>query len=155
MTYWANIATRYLWMVILYCIWHEDMRYINQCGETFGFISPFCTCGGTLFVSVQRRFLFPVRVTVPFVVHVTDSPAFVSQPHFYNADPVLLDYVLGLGPSEEKHETFIEIHPVSAHTHKHTLSHVTFLWGISEWNRIFDRERDGMTCNKGLQPELT
>ncbi|XP_026210998.1 scavenger receptor class B member 1 isoform X5 [Anabas testudineus] len=42
-----------------------------------------------------------------------NSPVFISQPHFFNADPVLLDYVLGLHPSEEEHETFIEIHPLT------------------------------------------
>ncbi|KAK2818612.1 hypothetical protein Q5P01_024173 [Channa striata] len=42
-----------------------------------------------------------------------DSPVFISQAHFYNADPVLLDYVQGLSPSEEKHGLFIDIHPLT------------------------------------------
>uniref|UniRef100_A0A4W6F2A6 Scavenger receptor class B member 1 n=1 Tax=Lates calcarifer TaxID=8187 RepID=A0A4W6F2A6_LATCA len=40
-----------------------------------------------------------------------NSPVFISHPHFYNADPVLLDYVQGLSPNEDKHGLFIDIHP--------------------------------------------
>ncbi|XP_075996074.1 scavenger receptor class B member 1 isoform X2 [Genypterus blacodes] len=39
------------------------------------------------------------------------SPVFISQPHFFNADPVLLDFVQGLSPNEEEHGLFIDIHP--------------------------------------------
>ncbi|KAJ4923361.1 hypothetical protein JOQ06_029575, partial [Pogonophryne albipinna] len=41
------------------------------------------------------------------------SPVFISHPHFYNADPVLLDYVQGLNPTEEEHGLFIDIHPMT------------------------------------------
>lgn len=50
-----------------------------------------------------------------------DSPVFISHPHFFNADPVLLDYVLGLHPNEDEHGLFIDIHPVSAHTLAYTI----------------------------------
>lgn len=40
-----------------------------------------------------------------------NSPVFISHPHFFNADPVLLDYVQGLRPTEEEHGLFIDIHP--------------------------------------------
>lgn len=40
-----------------------------------------------------------------------NSPVFISHPHFFNADPVLLDYVQGLHPTEEEHGLFIDIHP--------------------------------------------
>ncbi|KAG7464202.1 scavenger receptor class B member 1 isoform X1, partial [Solea senegalensis] len=40
-----------------------------------------------------------------------NSPVFISHPHFYNADPVLLDYVQGLSPNEDEHGLFIDIHP--------------------------------------------
>lgn len=50
----------------------------------------------------------------------SDSPVFISHPHFFNADPVLLDYVQGLKPTEEEHGLFIDIHPVSAYTHTRT-----------------------------------
>ncbi|XP_047228818.1 scavenger receptor class B member 1 isoform X3 [Girardinichthys multiradiatus] len=42
-----------------------------------------------------------------------NSPVFISHPHFFNADPVLLDYVLGLHPTEEEHGLFIDIHPLT------------------------------------------
>uniref|UniRef100_A0A4W5MI06 Scavenger receptor class B member 1 n=1 Tax=Hucho hucho TaxID=62062 RepID=A0A4W5MI06_9TELE len=41
----------------------------------------------------------------------SNSPVFISHPHFYNADPVLLDYVQGLQPAEDEHGLFIDIHP--------------------------------------------
>ncbi|XP_064799134.1 scavenger receptor class B member 1-like isoform X3 [Oncorhynchus masou masou] len=41
----------------------------------------------------------------------SNSPVFISHPHFYNADPVLLDYVHGLQPTEDQHGLFIDIHP--------------------------------------------
>ncbi|XP_028830821.1 scavenger receptor class B member 1 isoform X2 [Denticeps clupeoides] len=40
-----------------------------------------------------------------------NSPVFMSHPHFYNADPALLNTVIGLSPSEEEHGLFIDIHP--------------------------------------------
>uniref|UniRef100_A0A3B4AWG5 Scavenger receptor class B member 1 n=1 Tax=Periophthalmus magnuspinnatus TaxID=409849 RepID=A0A3B4AWG5_9GOBI len=40
-----------------------------------------------------------------------NSPMFISHPHFFNADPVLLDFVQGLAPTEEEHGLFIDIHP--------------------------------------------
>ncbi|XP_049324456.1 scavenger receptor class B member 1 isoform X1 [Astyanax mexicanus] len=39
------------------------------------------------------------------------SPVFISHPHFYNADPALLETVNGLSPNEEEHGLFIDIHP--------------------------------------------
>lgn len=40
-----------------------------------------------------------------------NSPVFISHPHFFNADPVLLDFVRGLAPTEREHGLFIDIHP--------------------------------------------
>lgn len=43
----------------------------------------------------------------------TDSPIMLSFPHFYLADPALRDAVEGISPPEkEKHELFIDVHPV-------------------------------------------
>ncbi|XP_056322563.1 scavenger receptor class B member 1 isoform X2 [Danio aesculapii] len=39
------------------------------------------------------------------------SPTFISQPHFYNADPQLLDTVSGLSPMKMNTALFIDIHP--------------------------------------------
>lgn len=41
------------------------------------------------------------------------APLFLSHPHFYNADPVLAEAVLGLHPNPEEHSLFLDIHPVS------------------------------------------
>ncbi|KAM9455362.1 scavenger receptor class B member 1 isoform 2-T2 [Clarias gariepinus] len=40
-----------------------------------------------------------------------NSPMFISHPHFYNADPALLQTVNGLSPNEHDHGLFIDIHP--------------------------------------------
>ncbi|XP_065707773.1 scavenger receptor class B member 1 [Patagioenas fasciata] len=42
-----------------------------------------------------------------------DAPMFISHPHFYNADPSLLDAVEGLQPSKDKHGLFLDIHPMT------------------------------------------
>jgi len=39
------------------------------------------------------------------------SPIFMSWPHFYQADPKLLDDVVGLKPEKEKHEFFMDLQP--------------------------------------------
>lgn len=39
------------------------------------------------------------------------APAFVSFPHYFNADPFLLDQVKGLSPNEEKHAFVMDIVP--------------------------------------------
>ncbi|XP_072443677.1 scavenger receptor class B member 1 isoform X2 [Chiloscyllium punctatum] len=59
----------------------------------------FCPCreSGVLNVSTCRH----------------NSQVFISQPHFYNADPVLWKAVDGLNPNEEDHALFIEIHPLT------------------------------------------
>nr|AAC23892.1 type II pneumocyte CD36-related class B scavenger receptor [Rattus norvegicus] len=41
------------------------------------------------------------------------APLFLSQPHFYNADPVLSEAVLGLNPDPREHSLFLDIHPVT------------------------------------------
>jgi scavenger receptor class B, member 1 len=36
----------------------------------------------------------------------------VSQPHFFNGDPSLLNEVEGMNPDEQKHQTYAIIQPV-------------------------------------------
>lgn len=38
---------------------------------------------------------------------------FISHPHFYNADPTLVNAVEGLHPSKDQHALFLDVHPVS------------------------------------------
>uniref|UniRef100_A0A1Y1K1C6 Scavenger receptor class B member 1 n=1 Tax=Photinus pyralis TaxID=7054 RepID=A0A1Y1K1C6_PHOPY len=42
------------------------------------------------------------------------TPAFVSLPHFYGADPTYLSRVEGLHPEKDKHEMYITLEPVSS-----------------------------------------
>ncbi|XP_027325779.3 scavenger receptor class B member 1 isoform X2 [Anas acuta] len=41
-----------------------------------------------------------------------NAPMFISHPHFYNADPSLVNAVEGLNPSKEHHALFLDVHPV-------------------------------------------
>ncbi|XP_066055722.1 scavenger receptor class B member 1 isoform X1 [Chamaea fasciata] len=42
-----------------------------------------------------------------------NAPMFISHPHFYNADPSLVDAVEGLHPSKEQHGLFLDVHPMT------------------------------------------
>ncbi|OXB58758.1 hypothetical protein ASZ78_012354 [Callipepla squamata] len=42
-----------------------------------------------------------------------NAPMFISHPHFYNADPSLVDAVEGLHPSKEEHALFLDVHPMT------------------------------------------
>ncbi|XP_007489698.2 scavenger receptor class B member 1 isoform X3 [Monodelphis domestica] len=42
-----------------------------------------------------------------------NAPMFLSQPHFFNADPVLVESVTGLHPNKDEHSLFLEVHPVT------------------------------------------
>ncbi|XP_054158404.1 scavenger receptor class B member 1-like [Oppia nitens] len=42
----------------------------------------------------------------------TFSPIAITQPHFLNADPIIQQSVRGLKPVYDKHQTFLDIHPV-------------------------------------------
>ncbi|NXY91127.1 SCRB1 protein, partial [Alcedo cyanopectus] len=42
-----------------------------------------------------------------------NAPMFISHPHFYNADPSLVDAVEGLHPSKEQHALFLDVHPMT------------------------------------------
>lgn len=41
------------------------------------------------------------------------APVYISNPHFYLADPELLDAVVGLKPNQSIHESYFKIQPVS------------------------------------------
>lgn len=38
---------------------------------------------------------------------------YISNPHFFNADKEVLESVEGMMPDNEKHETYLDIDPVS------------------------------------------
>ena len=42
-----------------------------------------------------------------------DPPVVLSPPHFYQSDKSLLEAVHGLNPEKSKHETYVDIEPVS------------------------------------------
>ncbi|NXW40399.1 SCRB1 protein, partial [Nyctiprogne leucopyga] len=42
-----------------------------------------------------------------------NAPMFLSHPHFYNADPSLVDAVEGLHPSKDQHALFLDVHPMT------------------------------------------
>lgn len=44
---------------------------------------------------------------------VSDAPVYLSFPHFYKADPNLMEPFEGLKPVKEKHENYMKIQPVS------------------------------------------
>lgn len=45
--------------------------------------------------------------------HSSGAPVYISNPHFYLADPTLLDAVEGLKPNQSIHESYFKIQPVS------------------------------------------
>lgn len=48
------------------------------------------------------------------MLNVADSPVMLSFPHFYLADPKLLEAVEGISPPDpEKHQLYIDVQPVS------------------------------------------
>lgn len=48
-----------------------------------------------------------------FSIIYLGAPVFISNPHFYNANPKFLKEVEGLNPQKELHETYFKIQPVS------------------------------------------
>lgn len=48
-----------------------------------------------------------------FSIFISDIPAAVSLPHFYNSDPSLVEGVIGMNPVQEKHDSLIALQPVN------------------------------------------
>jgi hypothetical protein len=42
------------------------------------------------------------------------APMLSSFPHFYQADKSLLEYIDGMEPKKELHDSYIDLHPVSS-----------------------------------------
>lgn len=47
------------------------------------------------------------------VFFFSDAPVYLSYPHFYDADPTLLEPFEGLKPDKKRHETYFYIQDVS------------------------------------------
>ena len=54
-----------------------------------------------------------VSIITEIIPKISAAPVYLSFPHFYKADPKLLDAVEGLKPNPEIHETYFKIQPVS------------------------------------------
>lgn len=66
----------------------------------------------------------------------TDAPVYLSFPHFYEADPVLLEPFIGLKPDKEKHETYFKIQPVSNIVKIHFPSSLNYLKPMETEKRL-------------------
>jgi len=57
------------------------------------------------------------QLATPFGVlnltRATGLPLYASHPHFYDADPALLEAVVGLDPIRSKHNTYLDVEPRS------------------------------------------
>lgn len=47
-----------------------------------------------------------------YIYSTTGAPVYISNPHFYQSDPSLLEAVEGLKPNKTLHDTFFKIQPV-------------------------------------------
>lgn len=47
------------------------------------------------------------------ILFILGAPVYLSFPHFYKADPKLLDAIEGLKPIEKLHGSYFKIQPVS------------------------------------------
>uniref|UniRef100_A0A023FTG2 Putative plasma membrane glycoprotein cd36 n=1 Tax=Amblyomma parvum TaxID=251391 RepID=A0A023FTG2_AMBPA len=71
-----------------------DRREENRC---FCLTSPVCPKSGITHVSACRK----------------GAPIVLSSPHFYQGDEDFVRAVHGLRPNKERHETFLDIHPLT------------------------------------------
>lgn len=46
------------------------------------------------------------------LLSIAGAPVYISNPHFYLADPNLLEEVEGLSPNKSLHESYFKIQPV-------------------------------------------
>lgn len=62
-------------------------------------------------------------------IRFAGAPVYISNPHFYLADPELLDAVEGLKPNKSIHESYFKIQPVICGTHS-SFASMQFLMGF-------------------------
>lgn len=75
-----------------------------------------------------------------------DAPMFISHPHFYNADPSLVNAVEGLHPSKEHHALFLDVHPVGGLAVVSSPQRGLF----SHRGRVLAKQWGGGACHCGL-----
>nr|KAF6467636.1 scavenger receptor class B member 1 [Rousettus aegyptiacus] len=94
---WKEIPIPFYFSAYFFDIINPDTLFAN--GTVYPPNEGFCPCleSGVQNVSTCRF----------------NAPLFLSHPHFYNADSVLAQAVLGLDPSEKEHSLFLDIHPVT------------------------------------------
>ena len=68
----------------------------------------------------------------------------MTAPHFHNADPGLLDQVIGVSPDVEKHDTYLDIEPITGvalSAHKRIQVQISFiiLEIFAVYNKIFTK----------------
>lgn len=77
-----------------------------------------------------------------------------SFPHFYRADKSVLDYVDGLEPKEELHDSYLDLHPVSCATDFAIRSYVRLLGPVPrDIDAMMQSSnlRDGRTFDRALR----
>lgn len=60
-------------------------------------------------------------------------PLFLTKPHFFDADPVLLDGVIGLKPQAELHDTHVHVEPYTGMTLRAWKRMQLSMW-IEDWD---------------------
>lgn len=82
-----------------------------------------------IFVSTTKKRNYLLNWNV--FLNSLGAPVYISNPHFYLADPDLLDAVDGLKPNQSQHETYFKIQPVSSRPRDtHKIIHFFLLYSI-------------------------
>uniref|UniRef100_A0A8C3V6C6 Scavenger receptor class B member 1 n=1 Tax=Catharus ustulatus TaxID=91951 RepID=A0A8C3V6C6_CATUS len=72
-----------------------------------------------------------------------NAPLFISHPHFYNADPSLVNAVEGLHPSKEQHGLFLDVHPMTG---------IPMNCSIKLQLNLYIKEVSGISQTKNIKP---
>lgn len=96
-------------------VYEKDVTLQNVRGNRFS-IGPRALDNGTIY---EENKCFATDESMPSgVMNISicnfGHPVFMSLPHFYEADPIYLENVVGLSPQKEKHEAYITLEPVRA-----------------------------------------
>ncbi|KAG7497611.1 platelet glycoprotein 4 [Solea senegalensis] len=99
----------------------------NRCFCPDPKVSKNCTLAGVLDISACQD----------------GKPIYISLPHFLHGSPSLREDVLGLNPSEEHHNTFLDVEPITGFTMKFAKRiQVNMMYGPSKDITIFNKVKD-------------